>query len=221
MNDEIVGFTFFKSYYECLCDLPIENRNEILNAMIDYVFGNIEPELKGLSKTIWVLIRPNLTTSKNRSHRNAGAPKGNQNASKQSKNNQNTIKKQSLTSLDKDKDKDKDMDKNMDNSNSNNIVNSKEKENNKNSVCNISTPTHTDIFNYSISIYSDCNENDLKKSTKKFYNFYEDKGWQNVKNWKSKLKLWIDDDINNGKVKINNDETIRNGYVFKDGKRVL
>lgn len=218
---ELVGFTFFKSYYECLCDLPIENKNEILNAMLEYVFDNVEPELTGLSKTIWVLIKPNLTTSKNRSHRNAGAPKGNQNASKQSKNNQKTIKKQSLTSLDKDKDKDKDN--NI--GNNINIENNNIKENNNN-VCvnNNEGPTHTDIFNFSLSAYPGYNEADLKRSTKKFYNFYNEKKWQGVSNWKNKIEMWIDQDISDKKIKEkkkNENSVDEAGFLHRDGKRVF
>ena len=101
---EIKGFTFYKSYYDCLQDLDKKDQYEMLDAMLDYVFRNKKPKLKGIKKTIWTIIEPNLNTSKNRSNGNSGAPKGNQNAckireneeknetiKKQSKNNQNSI----------------------------------------------------------------------------------------------------------------------------------
>lgn len=101
---EIKGFSFYKSYYECFEDLSKEDRHEMIDAMLDYVFKNKKPKLKGIKKTIWTIIEPNLNTSKNRSNGNSGAPKGNQNAckireneeknetiKKQSKNNQNSI----------------------------------------------------------------------------------------------------------------------------------
>ena len=108
----VKGFTFFKSYYECLEDLETEDKNEVLNAILDYVFKDKKPRFKGTKKAIWTLIEPNLNTSKNRSNSNSGAPTGNKNAcktranegseetiKKQSKNNQNSTKKQSITSL--------------------------------------------------------------------------------------------------------------------------
>lgn len=101
---EIKGFSFYKSYYDCLQDLDKKDQYEMLDAMLDYVFRNKKPKLKGIKKTIWTIIEPNLNTSKNRSNGNSGAPKGNQNAckireneeknetiKKQSKNNQNSI----------------------------------------------------------------------------------------------------------------------------------
>ena len=101
---EIKGFSFYKSYYDCLQDLDKKDQYEMLDAMLDYVFKSKKPKLKGIKKTIWTIIEPNLNTSKNRSNGNSGAPKGNQNAckireneeknetiKKQSKNNQNSI----------------------------------------------------------------------------------------------------------------------------------
>lgn len=101
---EIKGFSFYKSYYDCFEDLNKEDRHEMIDAMLDYVFKSKKPKLKGIKKTIWTIIEPNLNTSKNRSNGNSGAPKGNQNAckireneeknetiKKQSKNNQNSI----------------------------------------------------------------------------------------------------------------------------------
>ena len=94
---EIKGFSFYKSYYDCLQDLDKKDQYEMLDAMLDYVFRNKKPKLKGIKKTIWTIIEPNLNTSKNRSNGNSGAPKGNQNACKIKENGQKneTIKKQS------------------------------------------------------------------------------------------------------------------------------
>lgn len=93
----IKGFSFYKSYYDCLEDLNKEDRNEILNAILDYVFKDKKPKFKGIKKTIWTLIEPNLNTSKNRSNVNSGAPIGNKNACKIRANevSDETIKKQS------------------------------------------------------------------------------------------------------------------------------
>ncbi len=94
---DIKGFSFYKSYYDCLEDLEKKDKYEILEAMLDYVFKNKKPKFKGIKKTIWTLIEPNLNTSKNRSNAKSGAPIGNQNARKIEENEEknNTIKKQS------------------------------------------------------------------------------------------------------------------------------
>lgn len=94
---DIKGFSFYKSYYDCLEDLDKKDKYEILEGMLDYVFKNKKPKFKGIKKTIWTLIEPNLNTSKNRSNAKSGAPIGNQNARKIEENEEknNTIKKQS------------------------------------------------------------------------------------------------------------------------------
>lgn len=96
----IKAFSFYLSYHEALKDLPTEDRKLMLLAIDDFVFEDKKPQLKGVNKIIWTLIEPNLTTSKNRSNKNSGAPLGNANACKtkenneENKNNQNSTKKQ-------------------------------------------------------------------------------------------------------------------------------
>ena len=82
---KIGGFTFFSSYHESLKDLESEDRRELLEAIVDFVFDDIEPELSGFKRTIWTLMLPNLTTSKNKS----------KNAQKEPTKNQKKIKSKS------------------------------------------------------------------------------------------------------------------------------
>ena len=109
-SKDIKAFSFYKSYYEALKEIPEKGKKDIIFAMINYVFEDKKPKLKGINKVIWALIEPNLDKSKNKSNGNSGAPIGNQNASKtlenkgnsdtikkQSKNNQNSIKNQPLS----------------------------------------------------------------------------------------------------------------------------
>ena len=108
-NKDIKAFSFYKSYYEALKEIPEKDKKDVIFAIINYVFEDKKPKFKGTNKIIWTLIEPNLNTSKNKSNGNSGAPIGNQNASKtlenkgnndtikkQSKNNQNSIKNQSV-----------------------------------------------------------------------------------------------------------------------------
>lgn len=93
---KVKGFSFYRSYYDVLEELDKNDQKEFVFAIINYVFNDEEPNFKSkdIKKAIWVLVKPNLDKSKNKSNENAGAPEDNQNA-KQSKNNQNSIKKQS------------------------------------------------------------------------------------------------------------------------------
>jgi hypothetical protein len=79
MNN-ITGFTFFKNYYESIKGINEEDKKDILLAVVEFVFDNIEPNFEGIKQTVWLLMKPYLITSKNRSN-NA-----------KSKQNQNKIK---------------------------------------------------------------------------------------------------------------------------------
>lgn len=177
----IKKFSFFKSYYESLKDLEKDDKNEIINAILEYVFEDKKPKFRGIKKTIWTLIEPNLNTSKNRSNPNSGAPLGNQNASKekQSKNNQKTTERILGIGV------------------GNGIgigegVGS-----------NISKPdTHTQIFDYCVLVFPNCIEDDLKKSCQKMFRHYETKKWENIFNWKIKAEEWVQQDIEDKKIRV-------------------
>lgn len=178
----IKGFTFFKSYYESLKNLKEKDKKEMINAILEYVFDDKIPNFNGTKKAVWLLIEPNLGTSKSRSNPYSGAPHGNSNASKekQSKNNQKTIN--DLKDKDKDKDKDKEGERDKD---------------------NISTPhTHTQVFDFCLATFPEYVEEDLKRSCEKFFNHYEAKEWKGIANWKAKIKEWIQQDIDNEKIRV-------------------
>jgi hypothetical protein len=67
MND-INRFTFFRNYYDSIKDIDVDEKKEILLAIVEYVFDNKEPQFSGLKKTVWLLMMPYLSTSKNRSN---------------------------------------------------------------------------------------------------------------------------------------------------------
>ena len=52
---DIKGFSFYKSYYDCLEDLDKKDKYEVLEAILDYVFKNKKPKFKGIKKTIILL----------------------------------------------------------------------------------------------------------------------------------------------------------------------
>lgn len=96
------------------------------------------------------------------------------------------------------------------------------------SVCVINntqdTPdTHDTVFQFSILEFEEYDECDLKKSCRKFFNYYNERKWNNVNDWKEKLRLWIETDIDNGKIKEKQNYEIINddGFKYKNGRRVL
>lgn len=55
---------FFDSYYEAIKELPVEQQGQVYKAIIDYAFEGIEPNLKGLAKSVFILIKPYIDSSK-------------------------------------------------------------------------------------------------------------------------------------------------------------
>ena len=64
--------------------------------------------------------------------------------------------------------------------------------------------THNTIFQFCCSTFENYEKNDLEKSCKKFFNYYNEKKWKGVNNWQEKLKMWIEDDFADGKIKFKN-----------------
>ena len=219
---KIKGFTFFKSYYESLKNLKEKDKKDIINAMLEYIFEDKNPNFRGIKLTIWTLIEPSLNSSKRHSNENSGAPFGNQNARKNKDktdidNNENSIdKKQSKNNQKTTSDlKDKDKDKNMD----------KDKDKNKECV----KETHAPILLADLIEYG--NEIGVNvEYCEKFYNTYESTGWinkngQKITNAKSLLKKWINEDKK--KQQENKIDELEENYVdeagfhYKNGRRVL
>ncbi len=97
------GFTFYKNYYELIKYMNNKDRLSMYDAIFQYMFENITPDLQGQKNGVWVNLKMPLDTSKNKAGR-GGAPKGNQNASKettkkQPKNNQKTTKRETNNNI--------------------------------------------------------------------------------------------------------------------------
>ena len=50
------SFIFYKTFYECIKELPKKSGYALYNAIFEYVFSGEEPELSGIEKGIFVLI---------------------------------------------------------------------------------------------------------------------------------------------------------------------
>lgn len=90
MRESIV---FYKSYYEAIKELPVEQQVKIYEAIFEFGFYGNELKTTGIEKVVFNLIKPTLNSSVSRysasveNGRKGGAPKGNTNAKKQPKNN--------------------------------------------------------------------------------------------------------------------------------------
>ena len=129
MKDNINSIVVLKTYWESIREFPSEQQLILWNSIFDYSFNDVEPELTGLTKSIWISIKPTIDSSMKRykasveNGKKGGAPKGNNNAKKQPENNLQTTQEQPTNNLkgslieqptinlykDKDKDKDKDL----------------------------------------------------------------------------------------------------------------
>lgn len=55
---------FFASYYEAIKELPEEKQGAVYKAIIDYAMEGIEPNLTGLAKSVFILIKPYIDSSR-------------------------------------------------------------------------------------------------------------------------------------------------------------
>lgn len=108
---------FYRSFYESINELPDTNKLEIYNAIFSYSLNFIEPELTGLSKSIFTLIKPQLDANIKRFN-NGNIPKEKQTKSKtEAKHKQKESKVEANNNVNNNK-------------NDNNNENNNEKENN-------------------------------------------------------------------------------------------
>lgn len=67
-------YIFYRSFYEAISELPEENQLDIYKSIAEYSLNFKEPKLSGISKTIWILIKPQLDAN-NKRFMNGKTPK--------------------------------------------------------------------------------------------------------------------------------------------------
>lgn len=60
------SFIIYRSFYEAVKELPAEIQSELFIAFCEYSLDFKEPELTGISKTVWTLVRPILEANNKR-----------------------------------------------------------------------------------------------------------------------------------------------------------
>ena len=84
------SFIFYRSFYESILELPEDNQKDLLLAIANYSLNFKEPSLKGLSKAVWMLIKPQLDAN-NKRYEN-GTKGGRPKTKKKPNNNQDRTK---------------------------------------------------------------------------------------------------------------------------------
>ena len=109
------SFIFYRSFYEAISDLDDMQQLEIYKAIADFSLNFIEPNLSGVSATIFKLIKPQLKAN-NKRYMNGSKPKNKQD---RSETEAKTKQDDSETEANKNKNKNKNKNENK-NENKNN-----------------------------------------------------------------------------------------------------
>lgn len=118
-------FTFYRSYYEAMKDLSVEECTKLLLAIAAYALDEEEPELSGSCSACFKLIRPTLDSGRNKAANRMNAdeqteikPKsnGNKPKSNQNKPEQTEIKPEQIGTNRKEKEGEKEKEREYDSS---------------------------------------------------------------------------------------------------------
>jgi hypothetical protein len=170
-------FIFYRSFYEAIADLPEANQLELYRAIFELSLNENEPQLTGISKTVFTLIRPQIVAN-NQRFKNGTKAKAKRNGSETEAKPKQT---ESKTEANKNKNK-------------NNNENKKENEN-KNK--NFTPPTLEEVKSWFIENGS------TAQAGAKAWQYYTDGEWIDskgtpVKNWRQKMRggRWLEDKPN-------------------------
>ena len=60
------SFVFYRSFFEVLKEVPTETKINLINAMAEFALNDVEVELNGMEKALFVLIKPQLEANSKR-----------------------------------------------------------------------------------------------------------------------------------------------------------
>ena len=189
------SFILYKSHFDAICMLEnSESQIKVLKCICNYMFYDTEPDTTGFSqmeKIIVTMAMPTLSNAKVNYEKGCkgGAPKGNQNAKKTTENKpennpdsflkttqettQETTQKTTQKTTQETTQKTSNVNVNVNlNDNYNDNVVCKWKNNN-----NTNIPSLQEVKKY-------CAEKNLKISAEYFFNYYDQKKWEGVKDWR-------------------------------------
>lgn len=187
---------FYGSYYEAIKELPVEEQGKVYKAVVDYAMAKIEPNLTGVAKAIFVLIKPTLDASV-RAYENGkkgGRPNQSDNQDKNQNDNQtenldnNLSDNQQTNQSDNQNETDIIFEKEKEKENL--LKENKEKERERKSVRSRAfiKPSLQEVEEYANSRRSNVDP-------QKFFDYFDAGDWVDskgveVKNWKQKFITW-------------------------------
>ena len=202
----------YKDQFEMLTD---EQLRKLIYAMIEFDKNDIEIELDKITKMAFAPIKRKLKDDKEKWTEICKTNSKNGKKSHQ-KNELATVndRQRMVTKLtDIDSDSDSDSDKDID-SDSECVINNTPLE-----------PPHdtNTILDFALTLDEKYEEKSLKASCKKFFNYYQEKKWQGIDNWQSKLEFWLNTDLEKGILKLKKEDVIeyKNGFKYVNEKRIL
>lgn len=178
-------FTWYRSYYDALKELPAEEFRDIVLAVCAYALDGEEPELSGVARSIFTLIRPTLEVGRSRAgnrsrteqtvisaEQTGNRPEQTKNKPEQTKNKRKqTDNKQEQTRKEKEKER--------------------EKESENDSYCSPPPPSRPKRFvpPTLAEVQSYVAERQSPVDPQGFIDFYASKGWMvgktPMKDWKA------------------------------------
>lgn len=193
---------FYRSFYEAIKELDADTQAQVYSAIFEYALNFNEVEVKGVAKTVFTLIKPQLDANLKR-YENGTKAKVKQVVSKQeAKPKQDISKVEANVNV---------------NDNVNDNVNENENVNVNDNVSRsrFRAPMYDEIFDYMKK------KNELAKGiwselkvvieAKAFFNHYESNGWivgkNKMKNWEAAVRNWMN---NNSKFEIQNKKRNQN-----------
>lgn len=165
-------FTFYRSYFEAIKELPKKDQTAVLLAICAYALDSEEPQLSGTANAIFRLVRPTLDTGRKKA---MGGKKG------------SPVKDSEKISERQCKDGTKEKEGEI------------EKEREKENECYPPTPLHGGIRKRFVppaveEVAAYCRERCNGIDPQAFVDFYASKGWvvgkSPMKDWKAAVRTW-------------------------------
>lgn len=183
---------FYRSFFDAIKELPERNQVEVLKAICEFGFDGIEPEISGISKTVWILIKPNLQANRKKWESGCKAKTKQKISKPKAKKKQEVSKPEANVDVYVDVDEDVNVDEEKDeNVNVSLMVLPAEVPQKK-----FIKPSINDICLYVQSKEPMADKILIQEFAEKFWNFYESNGWKvgknPMKNWKSAISTWSD-----------------------------
>ena len=198
------SFIFYGSFYEAISCLDDATRLQCYDAVASYAITGIDPELNGVAKAIFALIKPQIDANNKRYNNGCkGAEYGKKGGRPVTKNpigdnDENPIGDTSKNPIGDNDENPKETPNEKENENVNENENEKEKENEspsetkrekqaKEKRLRFSAPSVDEVRDY-------CRERGNSIDAETFVDFYASKGWKvgnsPMKDWQSAISTW-------------------------------